>query len=163
MTRWLTDDEQHAWRAWVTATSQLEAHLAREMQASGEISMADFAVLVPLSEAADGRLRAFELGRHLQWEKSRLSHQITRMEGRGLVCRESCGTDRRGAFVGITPTGRAAIEAAAPPHVEAVRAAFFDVLEPDEVAVLDAACTRIVERLAATPACTEAAAAAPDC
>ena len=85
MTRWLDDREQRVWRSWLQASDRLEAHLARRMQADGDLSMSDFAVLVPLSEAPDQRLRAFALGRALQWEKSRLSHHLTRMERRGLV------------------------------------------------------------------------------
>src|SRR3712207_2367923 len=123
MTRWLDEREQRVWRSWLLASTRLEAHLARRMQADGDISMSDFAVLVQLSEAPEGRLRAFALGRALQWEKSRLSHHLTRMERRGLVGREDCGTDRRGAFVVLAPAGREALGAAAPPHVDAVRAA----------------------------------------
>lgn len=153
MTRWLTDDEQQVWRAWLRASHRLDAHLARDMQANGELSMSEFAVLVPLSEAPEGRLRAFELGAELQWEKSRLSHQITRMEGRGLVRRQDCGSDRRGAYVAITDAARTALEDAAPPHVAAVRAAFFDHLSPEEVAVLGSACSRLADRLEGGGSC----------
>ena len=147
MTRWLDDREQRVWRSFVAASARLDAHLARRMQADGQISMADFGVLVPLSEAPDGRLRAFALGRALQWEKSRLSHHLTRMERRGLVTREDCGTDRRGAFVVLTPAGRAAVEAAAPPHVEAVRAAVFDRLTPRQVDELGEVCDALLQGL----------------
>ena len=147
MTRWLTDDEQDVWRAWLSASHRLEAHLARAMQAAGEISMADFAVLAQLTETDEGRLRAFELGRALQWEKSRLSHHLTRMQARGLVERRDCGTDRRGAFVLITPAGRAAIESAAPAHVDEVRAAFFDRLTPEQISQLGAACAAVAAGL----------------
>lgn len=147
MTRWLDDREQAVWRTWMTASTRLDAHLARRMAADADLSMPDFAVLVPLSEEPDGRLRAFELGRALQWEKSRLSHHLTRMERRGLVCRQDCGSDRRGAYVAITPAGRAAIEAAAPAHVEAVRAAVFDVLTPEQVDALGEVCSRLVAAL----------------
>jgi DNA-binding MarR family transcriptional regulator len=81
-------------------------------------------------------LRAFELSRRLGWEKSRLSHHIARMEARGLVGREPCDTDHRGAFVVLTPTGRAAIEVAAPGHVEGVRRHFIDLLTPEQLEVL---------------------------
>jgi len=157
MTRWLDDHEQRVWRSWLSATSRLDAHLARRMQADGEISMPDFEVLAPLSEAQEGRLRAFELGRALQWEKSRLSHHLTRMERRGLVVREGCPTDRRGAYIALTPAGRAAIEAAAPAHVDAVRAALFDRLTPAQVARLGEICDVLLEGLGPDAACTEAA------
>ena len=155
MTRWLDDREQHVWRAFLSASQRLDTHLARRMQADGEISMADFAVLVQLTEAPEGRLRAFELGRALQWEKSRLSHHLTRMERRGLVTREDCGTDRRGAYVVVTARGRAATEAAAPAHVDAVRAAVFDRLAPEQVEELGAICDRLLEGLDPDAACTE--------
>ena len=163
MTRWLDDREQRVWRSWVQASSQLEAHLARRMQADGELSMSDFGVLVPLSEAPEQRLRAFALGRALQWEKSRLSHHLTRMERRGLVSREDCGTDRRGAFVVLTDEGRAALEAAAPPHVEAVRSAVFDRLTPEQVDRLGEVCEELLAGLDPDAACTGAATGcAPD-
>ena len=161
MTRWLDDREQRVWRSWVQASQRLETHLARRMQADGEISMPDFAVLVQLSEAPDERLRAFALGRVLQWEKSRLSHHLTRMERRGLVTREDCGTDRRGAFVVLTAEGRAALETAAPPHVEAVRAAVFDRLTPQQVDRLGELCDTLLAGLDPEAACGEATAA--DC
>jgi DNA-binding MarR family transcriptional regulator len=101
------------WRSWLQASSQLEAHLGRRMQADGDISMSDFAVLVPLSEAPEARLRAFALGRELQWEKSRLSHHLSRMERRGLVTREDCGTTAGVPFVVLTSEGRSALETAA--------------------------------------------------
>jgi DNA-binding MarR family transcriptional regulator len=156
MTRWLDDREQRVWRSWLQASQQLEAHLARRMQADGDISMSDFAVLVPLSEAPQQRLRAFALGRALQWEKSRLSHHLTRMERRGLVTREDCGTDRRGAFVVLTPEGRAALEAAAAPHAQTVRSAVFDRLTPEQVDGLGEVCDELLAGLDTDAACAGA-------
>ena len=140
MEPWLDDREQRVWRGWLMASTRLEAHLARRMQADADLSMPDFAVLVSLSEAPDGRLRAFELGRALQWEKSRLSHHLTRMERRGLLTRQDCGTDRRGAYVVLQPAGRSALEAAAAPHAEAVRATVFDRLSREQVDRLGEIC-----------------------
>ena len=156
MTRWLDDREQRVWRSWLQASDRLDAHLARRMQADGDLSMSDFAVLVPLSEAPDQRLRAFALGRALQWEKSRLSHHLSRMERRGLVAREDCGTDRRGAFVVLTPDGRAALEAAAPPHAEAVRSAVFDRLTAEQVDRLGEICDEVLAGLDPDAACAGA-------
>ena len=157
MTRWLDDREQRVWRSWLQASQQLEGHLARRMQADGDISMSDFAVLVPLSEAPDQRLRAFALGRALQWEKSRLSHHLTRMERRGLVTREDCGTDRRGAFVVLTSEGRAALEAAAGPHAAAVRSAVFDRLTPEQVERLGEVCDELLAGLDPDATCAGSA------
>ena len=158
MTRWLDDREQAVWRSWLQASSRLDAHLARRMQAEADISMPDFAVLVSLSEAPEQRLRAFALGRALQWEKSRLSHHLTRMERRGLVTREDCGTDRRGAFVVLTAEGRNALETAAAPHVEAVRAAVFDRLTAEQVDRLGEVCDELLAGLDPDAACADAVA-----
>src|SRR5437868_2102515 len=83
--RWLTEDEQSAWRAYLGMKAQLDAQLGRDMQEEGGLSMADFSVLVTLSEHPQERIRILELARGLEWEKSRLSHQLTRMEQRGLL------------------------------------------------------------------------------
>ena len=116
MPQWLTDDEQRAWRGLVQMTSRLDARLNRELQQSSGLSLADYDVLVLLTEAPDGRLRMFELVDDLQWEHSRLSHHVARMQRRGLVAREECTTNERGAFVVLTAAGRDAIETAAPGH-----------------------------------------------
>jgi DNA-binding MarR family transcriptional regulator len=134
--RWLDEREARAWRGYTRLRTQLEARLARELARHSGLSDPDYSVLVHLSEAPDGRLRAFELGRALQWEKSRLSHHLRRMEKRRLVARESCESDARGSFVVITPSGRAAIEAAAPAHVADVRRHLIDLLSPDQLDVL---------------------------
>ena len=125
MTRWLSEAEQHAWRGLLAMTTKLEARLNRELQEAGGLSLADYDVLVPLSEAPQGRLRVFELASDLGWERSRLSHHLGRMQRRNLVTREDCAADRRGAFVVLTDKGRTAIEEAAPAHVETVRRLVF--------------------------------------
>jgi len=112
--RWLDESEQRAWRSYLQMHGQLLARLNRQLQADSDLSLADYEVLVTLSEVPAGRLRPFELQRGLQWEQSRLSHQLRRMEHRGLVGREGCTDDRRGAFIVLTDAGRRAIEAAAP-------------------------------------------------
>jgi DNA-binding MarR family transcriptional regulator len=134
-TRWLSDREQRAWRGFLTAYARVEARLRRSLQQNAGLSDADYAVLVNVSEAPHGRLRIFQLGAALDWEKSRLSHQLRRMEARGLVTREGCDTDRRGAEVVLTRAGRSAIRCAAPQHVEDVRRWF---LAPLSRAQLDA-------------------------
>jgi DNA-binding MarR family transcriptional regulator len=143
-THWLDPDQQHAWRAYLRMQSRLQRRLSQQLQRDAGLSDADFEVLVNLSEAEDGRLRAFELGDELQWEKSRLSHHLTRMERRSLVAREECPTDARGAFVRITEQGRASIEHAAPMHVAEVRALFIDVLTPAQLRSLDEICETVL-------------------
>lgn len=130
---------------------QLRARVASQLQRETGLSEADYEVLVNLSEAPDGRLRPSELGGATLWEKSRISHHVTRMEARGLVERRPCPTDKRGALVVLTPAGRSAIERAAPTHVEHVRAAFIDVLTPAQLDAL-AEISDIVLTKLATPA-----------
>lgn len=141
--RWLDDREQRAWRALQSMNLLLNAELSRDLAATSSLSYPDYMVLVALTDREDGRLRLFELARELGWERSRVSHQTTRMVARGLVTKERCGADRRGLFVVITPKGRSEIEAAAPGHVVAVRRHFVDRLTPRQLDALGAAC-RIV-------------------
>jgi DNA-binding MarR family transcriptional regulator len=128
-------------------SSRLDARLNRDLQQASGLSLADYDVLVRLTEAPDGRLRMFELTEDLQWEQSRLSHHIARMQRRGLVAREECTTDRRGAFVVLTDAGRAAIEKAAPCHVDTVRRLVFDGLSGEQVAMLESFVSRVLSRL----------------
>jgi DNA-binding MarR family transcriptional regulator len=121
VSQWLTEEEQLAWRGLLQMTSQLNARMNRQLQDDYGLSLTDYEVLVVLSEAPEGRRRVFELADALAWEQSRVSHQLARMQRRGLVAREECPTDARGAFAVLTGTGRAAIERAAPAHVEMVR------------------------------------------
>ncbi len=149
--RWLTRREQRAWRSFLLMARRLNARVARELQRETGLSGADYEVLVHLSETPEGRLRAFELGRATGWEKSRLSHHITRMEDRDLVGRATCPTDSRGAFVVLTDAGRTAIEAAAPRHVEHVRRFFVDALTPDQLDALADISEAIVANLGDDP------------
>jgi DNA-binding MarR family transcriptional regulator len=137
VTRWLDEDEQRAWRAFLRMQAELAARLNRQLQSDSGLSLADYAVLAQLSEAPEGRVRPYELQRDLEWEQSRLSHHLARMQRRGHVRREECTVDGRGAFIALTDAGRAAIEAAAPGHVEAVRQLFFDRLTGQQVAALN--------------------------
>ena len=150
MSRWLTEEEQRAWRGLLRMTSQLNARMNRQLQDEYGISLADYDVLVVLSEAPEGRLRVFEVADALAWEQSRVSHQLARMQRRGLIAREECPSDARGAFVVLTAAGRAAIEQAAPAHVETVRQLVFDGLSHDQLTALTGITTRVLDRLAAT-------------
>jgi len=131
---WLNGAEQRMWRRWMRLNTELLASLNREMQSDTGLSNADYQVLVVLTDSADGRVRVSELATSLQWERSRVSHHVARMEKRDLVSRLGCPEDGRGAFVRITEAGRAAIERAAPGHVRAVRRLVFDELTAEEVA-----------------------------
>jgi DNA-binding MarR family transcriptional regulator len=147
MTQWLTDDEQRAWRGLLQMSSRLDARLNRDLQQTSGLSLADYDVLVLLTEAPDRRLRMFQLLDDLHWEQSRLSHHIARMQRRGLVAREECTTDKRGAFVVLTDAGRDAIEKAAPGHVQTVRRLIFDGMSKEQVAILESFVTRVLSRL----------------
>ena len=150
MSRWLTEEEQRAWRGLLRMTSQLNARANRLLQEEYGISLADYEVLVALSEAPEGRLRVFEVADALAWEQSRVSHQLARMARRGLLTREGCATDARGAFAVLTTVGRGAIERAAPAHVEQMRQLVFDELSHEQVSALTEITTRVLDRLAAT-------------
>src|SRR5918998_301255 len=118
---WLSPEEQHAWRSFIRMHQKLSATLVRDLQAHSKLSGADYEILVALTDAPDGRQRFQDLAKAVEWEQSRLSHQIARMIKRGLVAREECAEDGRAAFVVLTPAGRKVIEAAAPQHVATVR------------------------------------------
>ncbi|TMD96490.1 MAG: MarR family transcriptional regulator, partial [Chloroflexi bacterium] len=120
--RWLDDEEQQAWRAWIQASRLVMDQLERDLQAGSGLPVTYFEVLVNLSEAPGRSMRMRELARRSLSSPSRLSHAVARMEELGWVRRESCPTDRRGAFAVLTDEGFRAIEAAAPGHVESIRA-----------------------------------------
>ncbi|GAB3854823.1 MarR family transcriptional regulator [Nocardioides maradonensis] len=151
----MDDREEVAWRGWLDAHTLLSAALGRELQRTSGLSFADYEVLVNLTDVPERTLRMYELGERMQWEKSRLSKQVSRMAARGLVARRECADDRRGAFVDLTPAGAAAIEAAAPAHVELVRELFFDHLTPEQVDALAAVTAIVQERLATTTSTVE--------
>jgi DNA-binding MarR family transcriptional regulator len=144
--QWLTAQEQHLWRGWLRLNAELAATLQRELQQDAGLSMQDYEVLVHLTDNPDGRVRVTELAGLLQWERSRVSHHIKRMEHRGLVQRAECSEDGRGAFVVITPQGRAVIEEAAPGHVMAVRRLMFDALSEEEKAALATVIDKLLAR-----------------
>ena len=145
--RWLDERENRLWRIWLRVNQELPGVLEGLITRDSGLSGADYAVLVPLSESPDGMLRARELRREILWDRSRLSHQVKRMEKRGLVVREECAEDARGAMIRMTAQGRAAIEGAAPGHVAATRRYFFDLLSDDEVDALTAVFDRVLTNL----------------
>lgn len=148
---WLDEREERSWRALQFMQMRLEAALARQLAQDSSLSYPDYLVLVALTDSADGRLRLFELAEVLGWEKSRLSHQVARMASRGLVTKEKCESDRRGAYVVITTQGRKEIAAAAPGHAAAVRQLFIDRLSAEELDVIGDAAERVLEALDGSP------------
>ena len=144
---WLNAREDRAWRAFVYAHQQIEVHLNRRLQESG-LSGADYEVLALLSDHDGDSMPARELRNALGWEKSRLSHQLRRMQKDGLISREPNPADARSTLVCLLPTGRAAIEKAAPGHVADVRRVFLDLLTPAELDQLTVLHERILHHLA---------------
>ncbi len=145
--QWLDDDEQRVWRQWLRVHARLNARLTRQLMDDCRLSLPDFEVLVTLSERAGHRMRVVALAEGIKWERSRLSHHLTRMEKRGLIERQECPQDRRGAFVAITSDGMTALEGAAPGHVAEVRASVFDVLTADELSQLDHVTAKLLAKL----------------
>lgn len=145
--RWLTDAEQHSWRGYRRMRALLDLQLARDLAQETGLSEADYDVLSTVSEAPERRMRLGDLAQWLLWSKSRLSHQITRMQRRGLVAREECESDARGSTVALTEPGLRAIQAAAPGHVASVRRHLIDVLTEDELAALAVLSHRVIDHL----------------
>jgi DNA-binding MarR family transcriptional regulator len=147
MTEWLDDRQQRIWRAWIKLNRDLPAALGRQIQSVSDLSMADFEVLVNLTDVPDGRLRISELASEMNWERSRVSHHLKRMEARGLVDRAGCPEDGRGSFVNIPKAGRDAIERAAPDHVDDVRRLVIDVLSDEELETLGRLTDKLLSQL----------------
>ena len=135
--RWLTAEEQRAWRAYLEATQLLFEAIDRQLQRDAGLSHADYEVLVRLSEAKDRRMRMSELADRTSSSRSRLSHAMARLADIGLVRRDACPTDRRGTLAVLTDKGMKRLEAIAPGHVSEVRCSMFDKLTPAQVAQLE--------------------------
>jgi DNA-binding MarR family transcriptional regulator len=147
MTRWLNEDEQRSWRAWISVSLLLQDRLNRDLQAQHGLTMADYEILVRLSEVPDRRMRMSDLAKMTLSSRSRLSHQIDRMEKAGLVERQLCTDDRRGAFAVLTSHGWSTLVAAAPDHVASVREHLVDQLTCEEFAALGGACQKVTDHL----------------
>ncbi|MGN9809898.1 MarR family winged helix-turn-helix transcriptional regulator [Micromonospora sp. BQ11] len=150
MTRWLDPDEQHTWRAFLTASRGLMETLDRELQRDAGMPHAYYEILVRLSEAPDRRLRMSDLADASGSSRSRLSHAVARLETAGWVRREDCPTDRRGQVALLTDEGFATLAAAAPGHVEGVRRHLFDALSPAQVDQLRRISEALVDHLRET-------------
>ncbi|MEV5966250.1 MarR family winged helix-turn-helix transcriptional regulator [Kribbella sp. NPDC051952] len=155
--QWLDAREARLWQSYRDTHRDLMRALEARLIRTTGLSGADYALLHPLSVAEDGVLRTRDLGKSVGWERSRLSHQVSRMERRGLVCREECASDARGSMVRLTAAGRKAIDAASPDHVDAVRTYFFDHLTAEEQTQLAGLLDRIATNIPGEPCST------PDC
>jgi DNA-binding MarR family transcriptional regulator len=144
---WLDDAEARAWRGYMRMRTLLHAQIVRDLAREAGLSGPDYDVLSNVSEAEGRRVRLGDLAARMAWSKSRLSHHITRMERRGLVTREDCSSDGRGAFVVLTDAGLRAIQAAAPGHVASVRRHFIDLLSREQLDALAEISQTVVRRL----------------
>jgi DNA-binding MarR family transcriptional regulator len=149
-TRWLDDDEQATWRAFLASSRLLADRLDRELQAGAGMPHAYYEILVRLSEAPDRAMRMSDLAERCHSSRSRLSHAVSRLEERGWVRRDTVPADRRGAVAVLTDAGLAALEAAAPIHVEGVRRHLFDQLDPAQLEALAEISRRLYDHLETT-------------
>ena len=148
--RWLNPAEMKAWRRYIIASRRLLEALDSDLE-DHELSMADYEVLAQLSDAPDRKMRMSELADVAMLSRSRLSHRIKVMEKAGWVKREACPVDKRGYFAVMTPKGWKAIVAAAPDHVESVRARFLDHLNKEDQKVLSEIFERVTDSLKENP------------
>lgn len=147
MTKWLSKDQQVHWRYWITASNVLPELLSRELQEEFGLTITDYEILVRLSEAPNRQMRMSDLAQKTLLSRSRLSHQIDRLEDRGLVNRRSCEDDRRGQNCAMTSKGWDTLVAAAPTHVSGVRRHFVDQLTDTEYEALGKALGKIAAHL----------------
>ena len=150
----MNPEEKELWRSFYVMRRQLELTLERRLQADAGISTPDYEILMALATEPSRRLRAGQIGDLIGWEKSRVSHQISRMEQRELVKREECGDDARGVWVVLTEEGESAVQGAAPDRAEAVRQYFFDLLDEDEKRVLTSISRKVLDTIN-PPICSE--------
>ena len=151
MTRWLSDEEQQVWRAFLGANKLVFEQLDRELQRDAGIPHAYYEILVRLSVAPERALRMSALADRSQSSRSRLSHAVSRLEENGWVVRRSCADDKRGQVAHLTDEGFAALAAAAPGHVESVRKHVFDPLTAEQQAQLRTISTALLDALLADP------------
>jgi len=148
----ISDAEWDVWRSFTTMRRQLDLALEQQLQRDAGISRADFEILLAIFEAPEKQLRARELVDRLGWEKSRVSHQVTRMEHRDLVTRRECDSDLRSSWILLTPAGKRAVLGSMRDHAMTIRKYFFDALTPTELEVMSAASQRVLDAID-PPAC----------
>lgn len=140
---WLSPQQQRAWVAYMRVQLRMNYEMNRQLQADSQLSLADYDVLVALSGNRDRAMRVSDLAAQIGWERSRLSHQLRRMEERGLTERKPSAEDGRTSNVVLTERGHAAIIEAAPAHVDLVHRLFFDPLPDNLLAPFTAALEHI--------------------
>lgn len=142
-----TREELASWRLFIEVTEDVKSYLGSRLQRESGVSSGDYAVLLALSEAPDQRLRSSGLAAVINWERSRLSHHLGRMERRGLVRREECVTDNRGAEVVLTAEGATAFRESSVPHLMAIQQLFVEALSPEQIREAGRIAAALRERL----------------
>src|SRR3954452_12080536 len=145
--RWLDEQQQRTWRAWLSVSELLPRVLDTQLQRDAGLTHAAYVVLAMLSEAPNRSRRMSDLARHANQSQSRLSHTVARLEERGWVRRERSAEDGRGNVAVLTDAGWDVVRSVAPGHVEAVRGALFDPLTPEQTAALCDALESVLDRL----------------
>lgn len=143
-TRWLTAKQQQSWRAYLIGSARLTERLEHDLRAHG-LSLSEYEILVRLSEAPERTLRMAELAESVHHSRSRLTHAITRMERSGAIKRRHCDQDRRGVWAQLTEEGYARLVEIAPVHVQSVREAFVDLVDPDDFEAIGRAFRLVAE------------------
>ena len=136
-----------AWRSYIVGSALLEHRLSRELQEEHGLSLADYEILVQLSEQPCHQQRMSELAQGVAHSKSRISHQIRRLETKGLVLRCESPSDGRVVLALLTDEGERLLRQAAPTHVAGVREHMVDFLDEEECRVLTRVFGRITEHL----------------
>ncbi|MFF0173503.1 MarR family winged helix-turn-helix transcriptional regulator [Micromonospora profundi] len=147
----LNDREQRAWFGFLVMQEDVRRHMNRQLLRDAGISLADFAVLSSLRLHGEGPMRVFELREVLRWEKTRLTHQVSRMIRRGLLERRSSDDDARGTYIALTGEGRTVIDRATPLHLRYVREVFLDVLSPRQLDTLAVMSEAVLDNLKDDP------------
>ena len=145
--KWLTEEEQRAWRAFVLATQLLREDLDRQLQRDSGLAHSHYGILVALSEAPGQTMRMNDLAAMQRFSQSRITHAVGRLERDGYVERQQCDSDRRGQWAVLTPAGLEALRAAAPGHVAEVRKLVFDRLTPEQVEAMRTVSEALLEGL----------------
>jgi DNA-binding MarR family transcriptional regulator len=149
----LSDQDWAVWRDFMAMSSQLARELDRRLQSDAGISHADYSVLLMLQQTSGQRVRTGELAELLAWEKSRVSHQVARMEARDLLERTDCDTDGRGTWISPTAEGHRVLEGAMPNHNRTIRELFFDAIPDAQRTAISDAAVNVLDKLSPA-ACT---------
>ena len=149
MTRWLSDEQQQDWRAYIVGTTLLLDTLDRELRQAHGIALAEYEILVRLSEFADRRLRMAQIASSVQHSRSRVTHTVARMEKAGWIERREATGDGRGVDAVMTDAGWELLQAAAHTHVTGVREHFVDLASPEDFAALGRVMKSVADKLVA--------------